>query len=507
MPLTPARLRTAFFKNATVNVIRLAAFSIVALCLPPLLVHRLSKETYAVWVLIMQLSAYVLFFDLGLQSAVSHFVTYTEEKQDFGERDRIVSSAIWLLTGLAGIGCLLVAGLTWQLPHVFHDIPLSLQPVVRLSLLLVGTSVALGLPVSALAAIFLGRQQNQVPAGIAIASRVLSALLIASVVLAHRGLVWMAAVLALSNIASYWMQFAAWSRWASDVHIARGLVSGAAVRRLSQYSWGIIVWTAGGLLISGLDTTIVGVVDFSSLGYYGVAATLTLFLIQFQGAVMSALLPVASMLRARDDRERLGELLVRCTRYGLLLLLLVGLPMILAAEPVLRLWVGADYAAHTARILQVLVAGNVVRLIGLPYATLVVGTNQQHLVTRSPIIEGIVNLLVSIWAGRILGAIGVAIGTLVGAFFSLGIHLLYSMPRTTGIPVNRPRFLREGVLQPLLCALPVLLLALVLEVAPAIDGAPRALMIGAAAITTTLLLWSIGLAAAERQRILVWVQS
>src|SRR5689334_14099990 len=179
----------------------------------------------------MQLSAYVLFFDLGLQSAVSHFVTYTEAQQDFRERDRIVSSAAWLLTALAAAGFLLVGALSWQLPRFFHDVPTPLQPVAQLSLALVGTSVAIGLPISVLAAIFLGRQENQVPAGIAIVGRVLSALLIGVVVLARGGLVWMAAVLALSNIVSYWMQYAAWSRWAADIRIGRDLVSRAAVLR------------------------------------------------------------------------------------------------------------------------------------------------------------------------------------------------------------------------------------------------------------------------------------
>jgi len=155
----------------------------------------------------------------------------------------------------------------------------------------------------------------------------------------------------------------------------------------------------------------------------------------------------------------------------------------------------------------VLVAGNVVRLIGLPYATLVVGTNQQHLVTRAPITEGIVNLVVSVWAGRMLGAIGVAIGTLVGAFFSIGLHVLYSMPRTTGIPANRHRFLREGILQPLLCTIPVALLVCVLAVAPGLDGTARVLMIGCVVVLTTLLLWNIGLADAERRRIVIWVRS
>ena len=108
--LKATSLRTAFFRNATANVIRLASFSVVALLLTPLLVHRLSTETYAAWVLIVQLSTYVMFLDFGIQGAVSHFVTYTEEKQDLNLRDGIVSSAFWLLAGLAALGVLLIGG-------------------------------------------------------------------------------------------------------------------------------------------------------------------------------------------------------------------------------------------------------------------------------------------------------------------------------------------------------------------------------------------------------------
>jgi O-antigen/teichoic acid export membrane protein len=505
LALKATSLRTAFFKNATVNVARLAAGSVVALLLTPLLVRHLSKETYAAWVLIVQLSTYVMFLDFGIQNAVSHFVAYTEEKQDLNLRDGIVSSAVWSLAGLAAIGVLLIGGLAWQLPRLFDDLPESLQPVTRTSLLLVGISMAIGLPVSAMAAVFLGRQQNQVPVGIAIAGRLLSGALIAGAALVHRSLVWMAAAFAVANLVTHGLHWAAWHRWAADVHIARSLVSRDVMRRLRHYCWGITVWLLGGLLVSGLDTAIVGVVDFDSLGYFGVATMLTLFLIHFQGAVMNALLPAAAMLHARDDRQRLGELLVRSTRYGLVLLLLVGLPMIVAAEPLLELWVGAHYGPRTAPILQVLVAANIIRLVGLPYATLVVGTNQQHLVMRSPITEGVVNVLVSIWAGRAFGAIGVAIGTLVGAFFSIGFHLLYSMPRTVGIQADRHRLLREGILHPLLCGIPLLLLMIVLTAIPEPPGPLRLLLISGAAALTLVLLWNLGLADTERRRVLPWV--
>ena len=91
------------------------------------------------------------------------------------------------------------------------------------------------------------------------------------------------------------------------------------------------------------------------------------------------------------------------------------------------------------------------------------------------------------------GAIGVAIGTLVGAFFSIGFHLLYSMPRTIGIQADRRRLLREGILQPLFCGTPLLLLGIVLTAIPELSGPLRLLLISGATALTLVLLWNLGL--------------
>ena len=43
---------------------------LVALALPPLLVHHMASVEYSAWVLILQCSAYINLLDLGLQTAV-----------------------------------------------------------------------------------------------------------------------------------------------------------------------------------------------------------------------------------------------------------------------------------------------------------------------------------------------------------------------------------------------------------------------------------------------------
>ncbi len=70
-----------------------------------------------------------------------------------------------------------------------------------------------------------------------------------------------------------------------------------------------------------------------------------------------------------------------------------------------------------------------------------------------------VNIVLSIWLVQRIGAVGVAVGTLVGAFVSLSMHLLVSMRYTRPtILIQRSRFLLQGVLRPLLIVTPSLFL-------------------------------------------------
>ena len=87
-------------KNAFANICRIGVGALVSLSVPPFLIGILSKEAYGTWLLILQLSAYVSFLEFGIQTAVGRYVAHHNELGEFRERDRIVSTALAILTGL-----------------------------------------------------------------------------------------------------------------------------------------------------------------------------------------------------------------------------------------------------------------------------------------------------------------------------------------------------------------------------------------------------------------------
>jgi O-antigen/teichoic acid export membrane protein len=495
--ITHNSLHRLIVKNAFANLVRLAGAGIVALLLPPFLARELPKDVYGAWALLLQLALYAGYLDFGIQTAVARFVAHANELNDADQRDGIFSTAFALLAGAGLLGCALVVGLAWQIPHIFHQMPAYLYHPAQTALLCMGLTLALGLPANVISALFVGLQRNEVPAAIAIVNKMIMAGLVIAVVLKHWGLAAMGIAVGVANLAAYAGAFATWKAWASNVRLRLALVGKKYVHQIGAYSTSVVVWMLAMLMVSGFDLSIVGIFDYQATAYYAIAATLTTFVAQAQGALFSALLPASAVLAARGEGERLGAMLISATRYGMLILLAMALPLIVAGHWILRLWAGPDYGLHSTVILQVLVIANVIRLCALPYSTLLLGTGQHSKVIASPLAEGVTNLTVSVVGAYFWGAIGVAVGTLIGAFVSIGFHLLYNMPRTALIVIDRVRLIKEGILRPALCALPLLSLSLIERVT-----APQQLwIIGPATLGTALLAWNYGLMRSDRQRL------
>lgn len=494
-------LNRTVVKNASANLVRLAGSGIVALLLPPFLVRVLSKETYGAWALLLQLTLYVSYLDFGIQTAVARFVAHTHELNQVEERNGIVSTAFAILSGAALVGCVLIVVLAWFIPGMFRQMPPTLYHPAQIALLCMGITFSLGLPAAVLSATFIGFQRNEIPAVIAIGNKIAMALLVVGVVLQHRGLAAMGIAAGVANLLAYVASFVAWKTWAAHVRIRLASVARDYFRQIAGYSASVVVWTVAMLMISGLDLSIVGIFDYKATAYYAVAATLTNFVAQAQGAIFSALLPASAVLGARGDGQRLGSMLVASTRYGMLILLAMALPLVIAGHWIIRIWAGADYAQHSTLILQVLVIANVVRLCALPYSTLLLGTGQQKKVIISPLAEGITNLVASIVGAYLFGAIGVAVGTLIGSFVSVGLHLFYNMPRTALISIDRPRLVMEGLLRPLICVLPFAAV-LLLRFAANLSFETFIPLIAIATLGTAFLFWSYGLVSSERQRLM-----
>jgi O-antigen/teichoic acid export membrane protein len=473
----------------------------VALAVPPFLTRALAPDKYGAWVLVLQMAAYVGYLEFGIQTAIGRFVAHGNERSDFEHRNRTVNTAFAILSAACLVAMVLITVLIVFLPALFRKMPGGLYSDVRIALALVGGSLAIGLPASVVNGIFAGLQRYDLIAVVVAGSRMLGAFVL--VVIARHGgqIPALALSVAAVNLATYTLQWLLWRRYVPDFRFSRRYVTLDAGRELLDYCASLTVWSFGMLLISGLDLTLVGIFDFQKVAFYAVAASLVTFVAGLQNAVFSVLVPSTAVLHARGASWELGRVVIDGTRYGMFLLLLMGVPLILAAKPILRIWVGPDYARSATILLKVLVVANVLRLSAVPYIVTLIGTGQQRLVVLTPILEGLTNLLASAVAGYYWGAVGVAIGTLCGALAGVAGTLFYNMPRTIEVKFSMREYVLDSVLKPVLCVLPFGIAILLAQKMGDQQGLLRMLVTLVGGTTTVYCVWRWGLLSTDRSRL------
>ena len=489
-------------KNAASNVMRGAATALIAAVLPPFLTRSMSPAVFGAWSLVLQLGAYLGYLDLGLQTAVGRFVAYDTERNNLEHRDQIVSTSVALLSCICGFGILLVLVLSPFLSHVFPQVPESLRIQFVTAVVIVALAIGVGLPFGVFNAVFVGLQRNEVPAAIVGGSRIVSAITLIAIAHYTADLRTMAVGMAVTLVASYFLQFWAFRANQNCIRVATPQVSLSVARELLSYSGTLTVWTVAMLLINGLDLTLVGIFQFKAIAYYAVAASLVTFIAGMQNAVFAAMISPAASLHARGETEALGRTMVSATRYGTFLLLLTGVPLVCLARPTLSWWVGPTYAASGTVLLQVLVVANMLRLTATPYMVVLIATGQQKLVTISPIFESLANLAASILGGMTYGALGVAFGTLIGSIVGIAGNFFYNMQRTTSIEFSIFNYVMDGLLRPLACSIP-LIVFVSLSHLHVYSLVARAMGACVSLFITAYVVWAYGLLESERARIRV----
>jgi len=154
------------------------------------------------------------------------------------------------------------------------------------------------------------------------------------------------------------------------------------------------------------------VVSVASVVWFGVANSLLLYLTQLIVGVSNVLMPKISELDALNETEAIRVNYLRVTRITGLFVFPICLSLHLYGGDFIQLWMGDNYREISKYVLSVLALGYsfflVQRGVGFP---VLMGMSKMKWPTLIMFVGALVNLLLSIWWGRLYGISGVAWGT------------------------------------------------------------------------------------------------
>ena len=166
---------------------------VVSFFLSPFIVRHLGNSAYGIWVLLVSLTGYLGFLDLGIRGAVTRYIARFHAEGQHEQASRTVSSAsgLFLVGGLLAI----VGSGAFALLAVPHfEIPAAYLRAAQIVVLIAGANVAISLISGIFGGILVGLQRFDLHNSIALSSTGIRAVAILLALGSGKGLITLALV-------------------------------------------------------------------------------------------------------------------------------------------------------------------------------------------------------------------------------------------------------------------------------------------------------------------------
>jgi O-antigen/teichoic acid export membrane protein len=392
----------------------------------PLALDGLGRRDFGVFLAVSSAVTLLGFTNLGIGQGLVATVARAQAREDTAEIQRLVSTAMALLTAvaLAGVAVVLVAFSSAQALSATE--PASWLTAAALAAVL----VLLGLPLTVAASVRLGLQESA----------------------ASNAWTSLTGVFQLAGVTVAWLLDAGLVGFVC-AFVGAGLVAGAgdsvmtlmarrewlrprrsAVRRsllspLLRTGSLFFVLALAGTVAFNVDTLIVAaVLGPEAAAQYGVAFKLFTTAPLLAGLFLTPLWPAYSDAAARGDEQWTRRVLTRSLLASIAFNLACALALLALTRELLRLWLGTDLGVPTGLLLA-LACHAVVIGASTPLAMYLNGVGVVRFQVVIAVVMAVVNLPLSIVLAQRIGVAGPAWGTVVAQLLAVLLPCAVFVPR------------------------------------------------------------------------------
>ena len=406
------RSKAGIIRNILASYVATFVGSLVGFIATPLLLRRMGKEQFGLWMLLLSVMGYVGLVELGISSAVSKRVSECAALEDSARLKQVLGTALTIYGGLALLAWIIIGVVALKLDFLFQ-IPAGSLPVARLCLLTLGVNQTLKFFVLAQSATLLGIGRMDIGAGISAGIITVSTIMNVALVLLGYSLVALAWNMVLATLLSGLITARIMRQKLPGITLDARSASIPMARELLKFGSRNATISLMGTIAYSSDMLILGrMLPVAAIADYSVAAKVVDLIILISGKPVGAMLPVFSDANARQDTARHFTVFTR----SLGLCLVIALPFVAAiciiGDYLIAAWVGPGH--HSSYIICAALALMMfVRMPGSACYVIMTATERNVFLARMLLIASPVNLALSIGLTRLYGAVGVALGSLI----------------------------------------------------------------------------------------------
>ncbi|HEY6644785.1 MAG TPA: oligosaccharide flippase family protein [Povalibacter sp.] len=401
----------------------------------PFLISHLGMHSYGLWVAIGTLTANYYLLDVGLASAVTRNVAGALATNDSQRANHVINTALWIYLAIAAVVAVCAVGMAFA-AQLFIERAGDIAPV-RQAVLITGLTLALHFPFNALSGIIQARARYDL---LAIAQVLTLAFQTGATVVLIRGgygIVALAWIGAASAVLSNYLHLRIARSLFADLTFNRSFVNRQTARSLFGYSTWSFVAQLADQARSGIDPLVVGHVrGAEQITRYSVGSRLVDYTLQLLYRATNTVTPVLTRMltqgRAQDTHAAVSILL----RINVVLVVFAAGALITFVHNFLTRWMGPGYDT-SATVAIILIAAKSFEFSVAPLDSLLYAAAKHKYLSIILMIEGAINVGLSLILGQTYGLIGVALGTAIPLIIFRVLVFVPMTARITGIPLSK----------------------------------------------------------------------
>lgn len=503
--LTTDQVKERIYRNSISNYLFLVMRLGLGLVIFRMIYQHLPKEEFGFWALLWSVFGYGILLDFGFGFTAQKRVAELCVHRDWDTLSRCLSTILFTYVGVAALIFLLGIVGAPLIIKIMAVSPANERYFTQvLALFMIGTGFLF--PLGIFPEILRGQQRITTVNYIQLAGYVASAILTIISLRQGWGLIWLVIItMGCSVLSEIACGFAAMTRM-PHVRLSPKLFSRAMIRETTRFSVFAYVNTLTTVILTRTDQIIISVgIAVSAVAVYQVGAKVAELFSAFALQIADTLSPAAAHLHAKGDKSLIRSLLIKGTRFSILLATPLYLICAFFMTGLLRILTGENLAGSEAWwVGQALLLWYYIMIVtqSVTKRIFMMCGHERRLMWLG-IGEAVMNLAVSILLVAIFrNVLVVAIGSLIATSFFGWFYLWPWAAKEAGI---RKRDLAAEVLTPawVACA-PLIALIFIFRNVESLhvpqSFARLALEGSIAALVAGLGLWKLALNAEERAR-------
>jgi O-antigen/teichoic acid export membrane protein len=439
-------------RNVVANWLTYLISGVVSFFLSPFIVRHLGNSAYGIWVLLVSLTGYLGFLDLGIRGAVTRYVAkfHTEGKHE--ESSRTISSAtgLFFTAGLLAVLTSLVFAFL-AVPH--FKIPPSYLRTAQVVVVITGLNIAISLVSGVFGGVLVGLQRFDLTNSIAVSGVAFRAVAVVLALKNGRGLITLALIQLVGTFGELAAGLLLSRRLYPQVKVAPGHLSRAHVSLIFSFGFFAFLLHLSNYLIYYTDAMVIGAfLPISMVTFFSIGGNLTIYARDLVGGFSRTMTPMASKLEVEAGLSGVQQTTLKAARLCALIMWPIFVTFIIRGRTFIGLWMGPSYVDLSGHVLWILsipwLFGAGVSVI----ASAVLGVNKHKPVVPAALAEALGNLALSIALVKPMGIVGVAWGTAIPNLAANTLFWPWYSRKALGIPIRA--YARAVFLVPFVTTLP-----------------------------------------------------